>query len=107
MHHGYVYFIGAHDPNGTIAATKIGFSSRPAKRLAELQTASSRPLTLRGFIPGTKEDEAWLHECFAHRRLTGEWFGSDPELERMVIDARRFDFLPSYAAHADRVQVPA
>lgn len=66
---GFVYVMVNH-ANGFY---KIGFSSRPKFR--EETLASQEPLIeLLATTPGTKGDEAALHEEFAAKRLRGEWF---------------------------------
>lgn len=55
-------------------AIKIGYSAKPAKRLAGLQTANPHKLVMLGMIKGKADDEAALHSQFASHRLHGEWF---------------------------------
>ena len=68
-----IYFI----KNTVFQAIKIGYSAKPAKRLAGLQTASPHRLILLGTIPGSEADEQALHAQFAMHRLEGEWFCGD------------------------------
>jgi hypothetical protein len=67
-----VYFI--RDPASR--AIKVGYSTDPTKRLAQLQTATSGQLELLGSIPGGKEEEGRIHALlgFQHQRIKGEWF---------------------------------
>lgn len=70
-----VYFI--YDGVG---AFKIGKSSTPARRMADLQTAHPRRLDLVATMPGGAYMEGKLHEKFSKRRLSGEWFEDCPEI---------------------------
>jgi hypothetical protein len=63
---------------------KIGYSKKPAKRLAGLQTANPHKLILLGTIKGTPEDETTIHARFVEYRLAGEWFRG--EIIEMVLD---------------------
>lgn len=66
-----IYFIQAGH-NGPI---KIGFSSRPRKRLRQMQTANARPLRLLGTIPTTSKGlEAEIHHTLRKHKRRGEWF---------------------------------
>lgn len=67
---GYVYAVR----DDTASAVKIGFSSDPMRRLAQLQTASAGRLRLIGAAPAVIETEAELHGVFRDRRMSGEWF---------------------------------
>lgn len=55
---------------------KIGVSTDPPRRLRDLQTGSSRELTILGTIPGGYDLEADLHRRYADKRLDEgrEWF---------------------------------
>lgn len=65
-----VYFI----KNETTGAIKIGRTKTMRKRLGDLQTASSEPLTLLGVVPGSNELERALHTEFRDHQIHGEWF---------------------------------
>jgi hypothetical protein len=67
-----VYFIR----NPASHAIKVGRSADPARRLAQLQTASPARLELMGSIPGDEDEEKRIHALFEfqHERLNGEWF---------------------------------
>lgn len=67
---GYVYFI----LNEKGDRVKIGFSRDPQKRMRQLQTANAQRLTLLATIPGTKEDEKYLHARYRNYRGINEWF---------------------------------
>ena len=79
MSESFVYFIA--DGHGRV---KIGRSTHPAGRLAQLQTGTGLPLTLIGAIPGDRIVEAQMHERFAERRLQGEWFTQDDNLRAQI-----------------------
>ena len=53
---------------------KIGFSSNPESRLAQLQTGNPFSLELVAEMEGCINDEKLLHEKFKEFRLNGEWF---------------------------------
>lgn len=65
---GYVYCI----TDGT--AVKIGYSLKPAARVAELQTGNPRPLRLLATIPGTEATEKSLHVKYLRYNVLQEWF---------------------------------
>ncbi|MDF0673749.1 MAG: GIY-YIG nuclease family protein [Nitrospira sp.] len=71
-----IYFI-KNIVNGQI---KIGYTDKPNKRLAELQTGSTDKLVLIRAIEGDKTAEAELHSRFAVHRLQGEWFAPVQDL---------------------------
>lgn len=75
-----IYFVMASRPR----AVKIGYSAKPAERIASLQSASAARLKLLGVCPGTREDESNLHARFADCRIRGEWFRASPELLAVV-----------------------
>ena len=64
-----VYFI--QDSEGFV---KIGRAQNIFKRLAALQTAHAKELTLIRDIQGGELEEWALHHEFAHLRVRGEWF---------------------------------
>lgn len=64
----YVYFIQA----GTDGLIKIGYSSDPKRRLANLQ--SPVPLRLLATMRGGRKLERRLHKKLAAHRKHGEWF---------------------------------
>lgn len=74
---GYVYLIGAerakHHPILQYAV-KVGFSTNPEARVAELQTGNPMKLCLYAKVPGTRADEQALHEKYAHANILQEWF---------------------------------
>ncbi len=66
---GFVYLI-----RSDAGLYKVGYSASPVRRLALLQTASPYPLTLIGFVAGTREDESALHVLLRPWHQSGEWF---------------------------------
>ena len=59
---------------------KIGLAHDPPNRIADMRTA--RPnIKLFGCIPGSRETERHLHQCFSKDRISGEWFYFTPEVE--------------------------
>jgi len=79
-----VYFF---KPCGLDGPIKIGCSECPQARLETFAAWSPFPLELIGSVPGTMQDELYLHRCFYPLRSHGEWFRSSPEL-RAAIDRR-------------------
>lgn len=83
-----VYFIRrSADANGPV---KIGFTKDLPNRLRALYTATPGGVELVTEIQGgTRALETHLHERFSHLRLSGEWFNSDEELDRLVSQIKR------------------
>ena len=74
---GWIYFIVCPEP----LSIKIGFTKKhPIKRLKQLQTGCPSRLVLRGWYPGSLEEERKLHESLSSYRLEGEWFRLEPEM---------------------------
>lgn len=71
-----IYFISVEGWNNV----KIGWSANIAGRLAQLQSASSRKLTVIRELPGERWVEKWMHARFHGLRLEGEWFVFDSEM---------------------------
>lgn len=70
----YLYFI-----QRGYGCFKIGVSDNPETRLAQLQTASDKPLRLVAKFPMPSRAAAFdlekqLHTEYAYLRLNGEWF---------------------------------
>jgi hypothetical protein len=81
-----IYFI----KDTVTQAIKIGFSTKPAKRLAVLQTANPHKLIILGAVTGGHKDEDIYHDKFAQHRLEGEWFkGEIIEEVLSIIDAHK------------------
>jgi hypothetical protein len=57
---------------------KIGYSTNPEARVAELQTGNPRKLTLLGKLPGTEADEAEMHQRYIFHNVLQEWFVLTP-----------------------------
>ncbi len=76
---------------------KIGHSLDPVKRISALRTSSAFPLELASVIDGTKDDEARLHDQFAHLRLNGEWFELSGDLEEHI------ETLPKFVSRKDQM----
>lgn len=67
---------------------KIGFTNDLARRVSELQVGSPHELEVLLAIPGSLEDEAWVHEKFRAWRVRGEWFAFTGALVDWVEAAR-------------------
>jgi hypothetical protein len=86
-----VYFI---KPVGLMGPIKIGLSASPARRLANCESWSPLRLELIGAVPGTWDDEQFLHECLVEFHSHGEWFHAAPAViaaVEAVISTRNFD----------------
>ena len=77
---GYVYCILETKPGGGMEYVKVGFSTNPWARVAELQTGNPRPLALHCLKKGTLEDEAALHAKYIQHNVLQEWFRPTKEL---------------------------
>lgn len=67
---GFVYAIR----DDAAQAVKIGFTRNPERRLRQLQTANATPLRTLCVFENVQAFEASLHQSFASRRMSGEWF---------------------------------
>lgn len=92
---GFVYFMGAKDGGTPI---KIGWAGDVAERLKEVQTGSWEPLIVHGFVPGTTENEAWVHRRLAQHRVHGEWFQRQPALAELAYQQQRHQELQALDA---------
>lgn len=76
-----IYFI---KPIGLDGPVKIGCSKQPEDRLLTLGVWSPLPLELIGVVPGTFNDEQFLHQCFSGNHSHREWFHSTPILQNTI-----------------------
>jgi len=58
---------------------KVGTSSNPAKRVAEIQTCCPLEVRLIGEWRGEYEEEAQIHAMIVDKRVRGEWYDLDAE----------------------------
>ena len=78
-----IYFIG----NVELGAVKIGMSSDPTNRLAELQRSHPHKLSLYRVVDNVTQDyETELHKILTHIRKEGEWFELTDELIHFMIN---------------------
>ena len=75
---GFVYFIEGGD------LIKVGYSVEPEKRIKSLKTGSPIPLTLLGYIRGTRALEGRLHRALASSWSHGEWFQATVRLRNYI-----------------------
>lgn len=66
----FVYCIHAEGTD----LVKIGVSSRPRRRLQNLQIGCPFPLSVIGLVAGGKDAESRIHDDLRNKRKTGEWF---------------------------------
>jgi Meiotically up-regulated gene 113 len=71
---GFIYAIQADH----VHLIKLGYSTDPAARLADLRTGCPVVLTLLAIWRATCADETALHQEFAQYREHGEWFRPAP-----------------------------
>lgn len=79
-----VYFLSDGD------AIKIGHASgKLERRVSGIQTGHPGELVVLGAFPADIYGEMELHARFAHLRIRGEWFRSDPELLDFIASAKQ------------------
>lgn len=78
-----IYFMQA-DESGPV---KIGWSKNPVARSHQVRPTPETVLTIIRLIDGPDWGERWLHQYFAERRLSGEWFTFDPEMLEVELPA--------------------
>lgn len=71
---GYVYCIREVLDGGGIRFVKIGYSTDPQARVAELQTGNPRPLALVCMKEGSEADEKALQQKYVANNVLQEWF---------------------------------
>jgi hypothetical protein len=65
---------------------KIGYSTDPVKRLAQLQTGGTDRLELLCTFIGTCETEGKIHEELKEQRISGEWFVMSQKIVDVLSD---------------------
>lgn len=75
----------------SIRCFKIGFSKDPMKRVKQLQTGHPHKIGLEGWFNFKTEDEARafekaLHDHFKEKRMGGEWFRFDHDVQYFITD---------------------
>lgn len=98
---GFIYFILSPD----CEAVKIGFASDPEARLRHLNTAHHEALDFLILLPGTRQDEAYLHTLFQAKRLNREWFRHDHEMCGFIDDLCEAEWMTVLAAR-ESVSIP-
>lgn len=78
---GKVYFVSAP---GRI---KIGFTTKPEKRLIVLRRSDMEELTVIAIIDGSRALERKLHALVDKHRLRGEWFTDCADVREVIADA--------------------
>ena len=73
-----IYFIQAAD------AIKIGMSSAPNERLANMQVGSHVQLRMLGWMDGGRMVEKLIHKIFMAHHIHGEWFRMHEEIARFI-----------------------
>jgi hypothetical protein len=88
MEGAFVYVV-----KGEHAMTKIGFSTNPDARLAQLRTGSAFPIdfayvaAVEGDAGGAFAVEQAAHALLSRNRVNGEWFDVPPEMAVAAISA--------------------
>lgn len=93
---GFIYAIGNAD-----GLVKIGWSSNPRSRLSKINSDTSSPCALLGYVEGTREQEAALHLLLSGERAHAEWYRRGPAVSLFV------SALPKPATPAPRVTIGA
>lgn len=75
---GYVYFVRVGD------RIKIGYSTRPTRRLLALQTANPGKLEILGTMWATRDREREIHRQFKRLHVRGEWFMARSDLLQYI-----------------------
>jgi Meiotically Up-regulated Gene 113 (MUG113) protein len=70
---------------------KIGYSTKPWKRLNSLATSTPSELRMLWVFPGTRAEEQHCHWVFQNHRIRGEWF----QLSAVVAGFRHYGFDPA------------
>jgi T5orf172 domain len=83
---GFIYFMGAEKGDEPI---KVGWAGDVAARLKGVQTGSYSRLIVHGTVPGTTEEEAWVHRRLEPHRVHGEWFEREPALAELAWQQQR------------------
>lgn len=113
----FVYFIQSGD------FIKIGWSKTPELRADQIRRGGHalRPSAglaedpvLLAYKPGSRKDEAKLHQRFYETNDQGEWFRRSPELDGLIEETRRTQcalevdaYMADYAARAEKCGWPA
>lgn len=77
------------------SVVKIGGSWRPDLRVRALQ-ARQPTLRLIGFVPGTRNAEAFVHRTLAAARITGEWYWARAQVLAFIEEAIRRGHVPDF-----------
>jgi hypothetical protein len=77
---GYVYFIATPCRR----FVKIGFSTMPGARLAQINGNTPEKCTMIGCVPATRSYERTMHRVFEEHRHNGEWFNLAPEITEHI-----------------------
>jgi hypothetical protein len=85
-----------------VGPIKIGFSKAPEGRRRAFSYNSPVQLEIIGFVPGTHDDEDFMHQCCFEHHSHGEWFHQTPWLDEVIdeilransIDAVRGKLIP-------------
>lgn len=85
---GWVYFLWAG------RNVKIGFSTSPHRRLAELSTMGGSTIKRVVVVRGSMADEKRLHRRFAVCRQHGEWFFANDPMKEFLDEVAVKGLLP-------------
>lgn len=82
MIEGVVYFIWPVTEKHE--SIKIGFSRDTAFRLPALSYCTPYEIEIAATVPGTRQLEHNIQDCFAHCHRWGEWFHPHPSLLDLI-----------------------
>lgn len=113
----FVYFIRSGD------FIKIGWSKTPELRADQIRRGGHalRPSAglaedpvLLAYSPGSRKDEAALHQRFKETNDQGEWFRRSPELDELIDETRNTQcalevdaYMADYAGRVEKYGWPA
>jgi hypothetical protein len=83
MARGWVYVV-----EGEGGRLKIGWTADLERRIPLLERSLGYDVYVWGIAPGTRADEAWLHERWSHRAVGHEWFEWDDDLVAAAEEGR-------------------
>ncbi len=102
-----VYFVA----NASRTAVKVGHTGWPLFRLQQLMNWSPEPLEILAHTPGSRLDEAFIHQMFDENRLHSEWFRLTPAMAEIAAAIKatgtfifRPDPMPDRRTHVSNVR---
>lgn len=63
---------------------KFGWSEDPRARVYGVKTSAREPITLIGYVHGSRTQEALMHELLRAHRIEGEWYVKNPVTRKVA-----------------------